>query len=110
MVVIDKYEVPSSDTGDVFTVASYDSDRFSKDIPDIGIDGIRASDTLDFRPRVSTFDASTADKSPFDFTAGTTAFNSSLTSILAPNEVSTLSYDYYLPELIEFMLTLSETL
>ena len=99
LVVIDKYEVPSSDTGDVFTVASYDNDRFSEDIPDIGIYNIRASDTLDFRPRVSTFFPSTANKSPFDFTARTSAFNTTLTSILAPNEVSTLSYDYYLPRI-----------
>jgi len=99
LVVIDKYEVDSQSSGDLFTVASYDDDRFSEDVPDIGIYNIRASDTLDFRPRVSTFDVSTADKSPFDFTARTSAFNTTLTSILAPNEVSTLSYDYYLPRI-----------
>jgi len=99
LVVIDKYEVDSQSSGDLFTVASYAKDRFSEDIPDIGIYNIRASDTLDFRPRVTTFDVSTADKSPFDFIARTSAFNTTLTSILAPNEVSTLSYDYYLPRI-----------
>ena len=97
LVVFDKYEVPSNDTGDVFTVASYDDDRFAEDIPEIGVNAIRASDTLDFRPRVSQFTAT--DKSPFDFSARTSAFSTLPSIILAPDEVSTLSYDFYLPRI-----------
>ena len=33
LIVYDHYTVPASDTGDVFTVLSYDADRFSEDIP-----------------------------------------------------------------------------
>ena len=67
LVVFDHFTVPSSDNGDVFTVLSYDSERYSRDIPRIGKRNIRASDVLDFRPRVSEFTSTTA--SPFDFTS-----------------------------------------
>ena len=36
--------IPTDDTGDVFTVRSYDDERYTTDIP--LIDGLRASDTL----------------------------------------------------------------
>ena len=42
LVVFDHYTVPSSDNGDVFTVLSYDAARFSKDIPEIGPNEVRA--------------------------------------------------------------------
>ena len=32
-VVVNHYSVPSNDTGDVYTVGSYDEERYSKDIP-----------------------------------------------------------------------------
>ena len=64
-IVFDHYTVPTSDSGDVYTVLSYGDDRFAEDIPSIGVRKVRASDTLDFRPRVSQFTAT--DKSPFDF-------------------------------------------
>ena len=66
LVVFDFYSV-SSDEGDVFTVNSYDQDRFSNDIPSIGANSIRASDTLDFRPRVSEYIVATDTGSPFQF-------------------------------------------
>ena len=55
LVILDRYEIPSADTGDVFTVNSYDADRFKKNIPTIGKSNTRASDTLDFRPRVGNY-------------------------------------------------------
>ena len=45
----------ASDTGDVFTVNSYDEERYKDDIPQIGPARIEAHDVLDFRPRVSTY-------------------------------------------------------
>ena len=99
LVVFDYFGVSSNTSGDVFTVSSYDNCNFSEDVPSIGIFDIRASDTLDFRPRVNDFDVSSASESPFDFSARTTAFDQSLTSILAPNEVYKLSYDFYLPRI-----------
>ena len=50
---------------------SYDEERFAQDIPTIGRFRTRATDTLDFRPRVSVFDPATSGGetkiSPFDF-------------------------------------------
>ena len=100
LVIFDKYVVATNSVGDAFTVASYSSDRFTEDIPTIGVNNVRASDTLDFRPRVSEFDpAVTTDRSPFDFISRTAAFNLLPATILAPNEVSTVSYSYYLPRI-----------
>jgi len=90
-VIFDYYDVDSSDSGDLFTVMSYGEDRFSEDIPEIGEDRVRSSDTLDFRPRVSVFSSST--QSPFDFDSR--VFEGSVKT-LAPNEDSTIGYDYYL--------------
>ena len=92
LVVFDYYSVPSSDTGDVFTVDSYDQERFSKDIPNIGKKNVRSSDTLDFRPRVSVF--SSTDKSPFDFDSR--SFGNEPKLIVSPNESSLVGYDFYL--------------
>jgi len=98
LIVYDYYKVPSSDNGDVFTVLSYDSDRFSDDVPTIGTQNDRASDVLDFRPRVQNFDVSTATSSPFAFESR--VFNSnSIKYNLKPNESSTIGYSFYLPRI-----------
>lgn len=93
LIVFDYYSVSSEDNGDVFTVNSYDAERFSKDVPLIGQNNdIRASDTLDFRPRVSVFNGSSS--SPFDFFSRT--FVNEPKIILSPNESSLVGYDFYL--------------
>ena len=76
LVVFDHYIVPGSDSGDVFTVLSYDADRFLNDIPTIGPKNVRASDTLDFRPRVANYSSTTA--SPFDFASRTFTYKYNL--------------------------------
>jgi len=95
LVIYDYYEVPSSDVGDAYTVASYPAERFSKDMP-LYPSGLRSSDTLDFRPSVSVFTSTSA--SPFAYSSrnfASSGTNSSL--IITPNESSLVSYDYYLP-------------
>ncbi|MEY3470457.1 MAG: Synechococcus phage [Actinomycetota bacterium] len=92
LVIFDYYSVSNDDTGDAFTVNSYDSDRFSSDIPTLGINQVRSSDTLDFRPRVSNFTGSSS--SPFDFSSR--SFNNEPKLILSPNEGSLVKYDFYL--------------
>jgi hypothetical protein len=92
LVIFDYYSVPSNDNGDVFTVNSYNEERFSSDIPTVGPDNVRVSDTLDFRPRVSVFTDTT--KSPFDFDSRT--FSDEPKLIVSPNEGSLLGYDFYL--------------
>jgi hypothetical protein len=98
LVVFDYYSVPSNDSGDVFTVLSYDKDRFNHDIPFIGPRSVRSSDTLDFRPRVPIFTSNSS--SPFDFSSRTL----NPTRILSPNESSLLGYDYYLARIDKLYL------
>ena len=92
LVVFDYYEVPSSDTGDVFTVNSYSAERYGSDIPNIGANNQRASDTLDFRPRVAPFTLTTS--SPFDFSSR--SFGTDPKLILSPNEGALVGYSFYL--------------
>lgn len=98
LVVFDYYSIPSNDSGDVFTVLSYDKERFTHDIPFIGPKSVRASDTLDFRPRVSIFTSDSS--SPFDFSSRTL----NPTRTLSPNESSLLGYDYYLARIDKLYL------
>ncbi len=102
LVIYNHYTVPSDDTGDVFTVDSYTKERFINDVPTLANE-LRASDTLDFRPRVSEF--TDIDKSPFSFT--TRAFNGSgATSslVVSPEGDSVIGYSYYLPRIDKLVL------
>jgi len=94
LIIIDYYDVPVDDTGDVFSVLSYGGDRYTNDIPLIGDSRIRATDTLDFRPRVSPFTAT--DSSPFSFQSRTTGFANDPKFIVTTNENTLVGYDYYL--------------
>ena len=106
LIIFDHYSVSSTDNGDVFTVNSYDAERFTNDIPNIGKKLVRASDTLDFRPRVNVFDpAVTTDKSPFDFNARTSAFDTLPTRLLAPDEGSNVDVSFYLPRIDKIYLS-----
>ncbi len=96
LVVYDYYNVESNDNGDVFTVLSYDKDRYSTDIPALD-SGVRASDILDFRPRVTTFNPTITSASPFEFSSRN--FGTDPRLIITPNESFTISYDYYLPRI-----------
>jgi len=91
MIIFDKYTVPANDRGDVFTVLSYPEDAYTNDIPAIG-GFLRASDVLDFRPRVPDWTVSASAESPFIHR------NRSLDPkwILSPKESSLLGYEYYL--------------
>ena len=97
LVIFDYYSVSSND-GDVFTVLSYDEERFSEDIPNIGERGIRATDTLDFRPRVSFYDPSSNTGSPFEFSARDFS-GTEILRYITPNENSILDFKYYLPRI-----------
>lgn len=96
-VVYDHYTVPSNDEGDIFTVDSYGAERFAKDIPFIGNNNQRASDTLDFRPRVAVFNPATATASPFDFKSR--VFTDQPKLLLAANESSVIGYTFYAPRI-----------
>jgi hypothetical protein len=92
LVVFDYYSVPDNDSGDVFTVNSYEEKVFSNYVPYIGKNNIRSTDTLDFRPRVSVFTGNSS--SPFDFSSRN--FTTEPKLILSPNESALIGYDFYL--------------
>jgi hypothetical protein len=91
-IVIDHYDVSSTDSGDLFSILSYNDENYGKDIPNIGFLNIRSSDTLDFRPRVSYFSGSSS--SPFDFSSRN--FGNGPKVIFTPNESSLVNYNFYL--------------
>jgi hypothetical protein len=97
LITYNYYSVPSTDVGDFYTVNSYPGERYSKDIP-ILANGLRASDTLDFRPRVARF--TSLSSSPFAFSSRnfqSTGTNPTL--VVAPGESSIVGYSYYLPRI-----------
>jgi hypothetical protein len=61
--------------------------------------GVRASDTLDFRPRVSAYNVGISTYSPFDFDS-----RSFTTTVVTPSESSLIGYDFYLPRIDRVVL------
>ena len=99
-VIFDKFTVPSNDTGDVFTASSYPIDEFKR-VP-ILKNGLRATDTLDFRPRVADH---TGGASPFAFAQRVFSDSgNNPTLIPAPNESSTIDFKHYLPRIDKLVL------
>jgi len=93
LAIFNWHDIPTSDGGDIITVNSYQQERFLEDIPSLS-NGLRASDTLDFRPRVSRF--TLTNTSPFAFENKPFAATP-VTYIITPNESSLVGYSYYLP-------------
>jgi len=103
LVIFNSYEVPSTDTGDVFTVNSYDKDRFTHDIP-ILENNLRVSDTIDFRPRVTS--NVSASSSPFAFTSRDFSSSGATSSlVVSPEGSSRLGYSYFLPRIDKLILS-----
>ena len=99
LIIFDAYKVPPANKGDLFTVNSYSADRFTKDIPFIS--RIRATDTLDFRPRVVEFNSST-NGSPFAFE--NRIFEDTNKFVVTQDESSLLGYSYYLPRIDKLVI------
>ena len=104
LVIFNSYVVPSTDDGDVFTVNSYDQDRFTSDIP-ILANNLRSTDTLDFRPRVTSTVYATY--SPFAFTSRFFS-GSPINFVVAPQGESRLGYSYFLPRIDKLILSSGE--
>ena len=100
LVIFDKYEVATGINGDIFSVNSYTSDRYSKDIPQVGLN--RASDILDFRPRVQDFDLASTTGSPFAFS--NRKFISEVQYVITPDESAILGYSFYLPRIDKLVI------
>ena len=94
LVVCDHYTIGAGNAGDIFTCNSYTSDRYTNDIPTL-VNGVRVTDLLDFRPRVTEFDPSTATASPFAFQSR--SYESNSRYVVSPDETSRIGYSFYLP-------------
>jgi hypothetical protein len=101
-VIYNAYGVSEADSGDFYTASSYNASNFKNYVPSLNND-LRASDVLDFRPRVSSFNSTIT--SPFNF--DTRNFATSLANpqiVVAPNESSVVSYQYYVPRIDRLVL------
>ena len=105
MIIFDQYQVASGNVGDIFTVGSYGQERYTNDLPVIG--DVRASDVLDFRPRVNKFVPDGTAVSPFAFTSRT--FESTTPFVISPNESSFMGYSYYLGRVDKLVIDKDET-
>jgi len=102
-IIFNHYVIDSTSGGDFVGANSYEKSRYTKDIP--SIDGIRNTDIIDLRPRVSGFNPLTATKSPFEFDSRKFDLNlNSSTNIFAKDKNIILSYDYYLPRIDKLFL------
>ena len=84
----------ATDTGDITTVQSYDTYNFGTEIP--MFDGMRTSDFIDIRPRVSDYSVTESARSPFEFlgrTFGTTGHSAA--NVLASDENILTTFSYY---------------
>ena len=104
LIVFDQYQVQSGNSGDFFTVNSYSPDRYSRDLP--FVDGIPASDILDFRPRVSPFVYSGGGVSPFSF--GARSFESTNPFVITPNESALIGLNHYLGRIDKLIMDYDE--
>ena len=102
LVIFDRYKIASGTTGDLFTANSYNKDRYTYDVP--FVHGNRATDILDFRPRVKTYTYSATGGSPFAFKNRTNNFEETIPYVVAPNESSIVGYTYYLPRIDKLVI------
>ena len=112
VIVFNHYTILDTDEGDAFTVLSYGADRFTKNIPSIfnpnaigEFQFVRASDTIDFRPRVAPFGTAT-DKSPFNYDSRDYSTAGATTQLIPKDsESSIIGYEYYLGRSDRIILT-----
>jgi len=85
----------SADTGDITTVNSYNDLNYSTEVG--SLNGVRTTDIIDGRPRVSNFTVTPGSNSPLDFDGRSfDGGQHSSSRIIASDESITLDYNYYL--------------
>jgi len=102
-IVYESASFSTSDTGNITTADSYNQFDYC-DIQ--SVNGIRNTDILDIRPRVSNFTVTTSSLSPFEFNSRSfTSSGNSASNVLASDESILLDYSYYLPRIDKIYLT-----
>lgn len=101
-VYFDYFSFDATDYGDVISTNSYPKVLYGNKIPTYN--GIRNTDLIDVRPRVSNYNSSTK-ISPFEFSsrnfAGT---GSNALQVISSNEDIVFDYDFYLPRIDKLTL------
>jgi len=86
------------DDGDITTASSYQLFNYRDDVA--YHNGVRNTDIIDIRPRVSNYTVSENARSPFEFIGRTFTQNgNSSANILASDESIFLNYNFYLPRI-----------
>jgi len=95
-IVFDYFDFNSTDYGDIIATNSYPLNLYGTKIPSYA--GIRNTDIIDIRPKVTAYDPNASSSSPFDFISRYfyTGQNNP-TQIIASNENFIFDYDFYLP-------------
>jgi uncharacterized protein YkvS len=105
-IYFESADIPSSDTGNITTIDSYNQFDYS-DLPTIN--GRRVSDIIDIRPRVSSI--LPTDRSPFEFLGRSfTNTQNSSSDILASDQFIVLNYQFYLGRIDRIYLTKNKDL
>ena len=98
LIIFDQYEVPTGNKGDLFTVNSFTSDRYSRDIADIT--GDRATDILDLRPRVKDL----LQQMRHHLHSLVVNLKRQIPFVITPNESSIIGYSFYLPRIDKLVI------
>lgn len=94
----------STDDGDITTANSYRQFDYAKEVKSIA--GIRNTDMIDIRPRVSNYIVSEGKRSPLEFLGRTfDSAGQSASNILASDENLLVSFSYYLGRVDRIYLT-----
>ena len=94
----------STDDGDVTTVDSYSTFNYSTEIQ--SVNGIRNTDLIDIRPRVSDYTVTEGARSPLEFFGRTfNAAGNSAANILASDETIVTDFSWYLGRVDSIYLT-----
>jgi len=88
----------TQDDGDVTTASSYQLFNYKDDVA--YHNGVRNTDIIDIRPRVSSYTVSESARSPFEFEGRSfSQSGNSSANILASDESIFLNYNFYLPRI-----------
>jgi hypothetical protein len=102
-IIYESASFSQSDTGNITTVESYNQFDYCNVQK---VNGIRNTDIIDIRPRVSNFTVTSSSLSPFEFNGRTfTSSGNSASNILASDESISFNYSYYLPRIDKIYLT-----
>ena len=99
---------PSTDDGDVVTIDSYEGFNYTNEIKAVQYkgEGIRVSDIIDIRPRVSEYTVAEDVRSPLEFLGRTfNASGQSAANVLASNEAIAADISYYQGQIDRVFMT-----